>query len=148
MEKLGQQLANVCPRQLLVFLQGNLGAGKTTLVRGFLHGLGYEGTVKSPTYTLVEPYSLKSHSIYHFDLYRINNPSELEEFGIRDYFENQAIKLLEWPERCLEVLPEPDLFISIDQPRHTQRQVTVSAKSPQGMEIVNKINKLSPDFAI
>ena len=113
-EAFGQQLAPIIKAPTLIFLEGELGAGKTTLVRGFLKGFGYEGSVKSPTFTLVEPYQFETCRIYHFDLYRLNAPEELEFIGIRDYFSDDAIILVEWPERGLGFFPKPDLILALN----------------------------------
>ncbi len=136
MEALGQKLASLCPPGCKLFLQGELGAGKTTLVRGFLRGHGYEGIVKSPTYTLVEPYQLNDLEIYHFDLYRINDPEELESIGIRDYFSGSGICLLEWPEKGATLLGSPDIFIQI-QYHDDQRKVSLEAKTSAGKDIIS-----------
>ncbi len=109
----GKQLAAELQQGAIVFLLGELGAGKTTLVRGFLRARGYKGTVKSPTFTLMEPYELDGQKIYHFDLYRLSHPDELEYMGIRDYFDNQAICFIEWPEHGAGLLPDPVLKIHI-----------------------------------
>jgi tRNA threonylcarbamoyladenosine biosynthesis protein TsaE len=109
----GQQLAAQLSAGMTVFLEGTLGAGKTTITRGILQGFGHSGAVKSPTYTLVEPYEQLLPMVYHFDLYRLGDPEELEYMGIRDYFTSRSLCIVEWAERGQGVLPEPDVVVSL-----------------------------------
>jgi tRNA threonylcarbamoyladenosine biosynthesis protein TsaE len=110
----GGEIAKKLPKGGLIFLNGDLGAGKTTLVRGLLRSLGYQGTVKSPTYTLVEPYEINGQSIYHFDLYRLGDPEELEYIGGRDYWNSDALCLVEWPEKAQGYLPKADIILNLE----------------------------------
>ena len=145
-EKLGSELARLAKQSgqgLVVFLDGDLGKGKTTLSRGFIRGLGHKGAVKSPTYTLVEPYEDLVPPAYHFDLYRLGDPEELEYMGIRDYFNGESICLIEWPERGEGLLPEPDLEIHLEH-QGEGRSVIVRAGSEQGASLLNELELIGP----
>ncbi len=109
----GRSLAGFLAAPCVIYLEGDLGTGKTTLVRGILRGLGHAGSVRSPTYTLVEPYDIAGMRLYHLDLYRLGDPEELEYLGMRDLLEASSVLLVEWPERGAGALPPPDLVIHI-----------------------------------
>ncbi len=193
MTGLGAQLAKIAIPGTIIYLDGDLGAGKTTLVRGFLRSLGYSGAVKSPTFTVVEPYSLENNKffnyneleanlkkdndnnsvtdsilknnhepanshgsadsheltshheqrVYHFDLYRLEDPEELEYMGIRDYIDGQAIALIEWPEKGHGVLPGADLIIKITH-QSQGRKVELLSQSENGAVIVSKLTSNQP----
>ena len=132
-------MATAWPVKLgVIFFCGDLGAGKTTLVRGLLHGLGHRGTVKSPTYTLIEPYQLVDVIAYHVDLYRLNHPEELEFTGLRDSFGEAALFLVEWPERGRSVLPAPDIEVYIGR-KPQGRSVSLAAGSPTGRRLLGSL---------
>jgi tRNA threonylcarbamoyladenosine biosynthesis protein TsaE len=111
--ELGARLAGVLQPGLVVYLSGDLGAGKTTLARGIVRALGYAGRVKSPTFTLVELYAFSTLYLYHFDFYRFSDPSELDDAGFREHFNPRTVCLVEWPEKAAG-LPPPDLRIALD----------------------------------
>jgi len=124
---------------LTVFLTGVLGAGKTTLSRGFLRAFGHRGAVKSPTYTLVEPYIFSTHNVYHFDLYRLGDPEELEFMGVRDYFCDGNICLLEWPDRGKGFLPEEDMTVKV-RVKAPGRMVDLRAQTGLGEAVLTRLS--------
>lgn len=136
-EALGEQLArSVTPG--IVYLEGDLGAGKTTLTRGLLRGLGHAGKVRSPTYTLVEPYRFADFVVYHLDLYRLADPEELEWLGVRDMLAERALLLIEWPERGAGELPAADLVIHLEY-AGGGRLATLHAASAAGEQLLDAV---------
>ena len=141
---MGQQLAHLVTKKLtqgiVVYLHGDLGAGKTTFTRGFVKGMGHQGNVKSPTYTLVEPYELPPWRIFHFDLYRLADPEELEFMGIRDYFADDCCCFVEWPDKGKGVIAEADLIINIAY-FGEQRTINFQPLSANGQLIVSELTE-------
>ncbi len=140
-ENLGRALADICPARCLIFLYGDLGAGKTTFSRGFLRGLGYAGRVRSPTYTLVEPYEIKADDaqtvrhVYHFDLYRLADPEELAYMGAEDCFAADAVSLVEWPQQGEGMLPPADINILL-QYQDTGRLAQIQVGTDKGQRVM------------
>ena len=139
MVAIGGRLAAVLSAGTVVYLVGELGMGKTTLTRGVVQGLGHGGAVKSPTYTLVEPYEFGELKLYHFDLYRLGDAEELEFMGIRDYVGGDALCLVEWPERGEGVLPPADLVITIER-EGTGRRLRLLAGSARGSAVLAQLD--------
>lgn len=137
--KLATAIKQFHPQHLIIFLYGDLGAGKTTFTRGMLRTFGHQEKVKSPTYTLVEPYDLDDYSIFHFDLYRLVNPDELDEIGLQEYIAcPTSISIFEWPQNGISKLPLPDLTCYI-QFKNNGRDFTIEANSELGKKILKQI---------
>ena len=139
MEAFGGRLARASRQGGMIFLKGELGAGKTTLVRGLVRALGYHGRVKSPTYTLLESYRLQGMNIYHLDLYRLADPQELEWIGLRDLLDEADLCLVEWPERGFGVLPTPDLEVRIEY-RGDARALELVPRSARGRDMLGRLD--------
>lgn len=134
-ETLGSALSAVLSPGLQIWLEGNLGMGKTTLTRGVLRGLGHEGKVKSPTYTLIEPYVVSRLDLYHFDFYRFNSPDEYLDAGLDEYFAGEGVCMVEWPDKALPYLPSPDVEIRLEA-RENGRFVEISGNTEAGRTCV------------
>ena len=138
MLRFGAQLADALGGRGAVLISGDLGAGKTTLCRGLLRQMGHEGSVKSPTFTLVEPYEIEGVCVYHFDLYRLSHPDELDYVGIDEYFSSEALCLVEWPEKAEGSLPSHDLELSIDVTGE-KRNIRIGSNSQHGTRICESL---------
>jgi tRNA threonylcarbamoyladenosine biosynthesis protein TsaE len=142
-EAVGRAIAPLLVPGMVVTLAGDLGAGKTTLVRGVLRAMHISGPVKSPTYTLVEPYTVSSLYLYHFDFYRLSDPEEWEAAGFREYFRDDAICLIEWPERAGSLLPAADLHIALEV-QDAGRRCTVTARSQRAEACLAALSSFAP----
>jgi tRNA threonylcarbamoyladenosine biosynthesis protein TsaE len=135
---LGAALAKaICPG-MVVYLRGDLGAGKTTLTRGLLHALGHPGRVKSPTYTLVELYNVSKLCLYHFDFYRLEHPQDWLDAGFREHFGGECACLVEWPEKAGETLPAADLEITLEV-SGTSREARLKANTDTGRRCLESL---------
>ena len=128
-------------RNAFIELQGDLGAGKTTLVRHLLRALGVPGRVKSPTYAVVEPYELAGFNVWHFDFYRFSDPREWEDAGFRDIFASAGLKLAEWPQKAAGFLPRADLVIHLEAMTEASRQVTLTAQTALGLALLRAVSR-------
>lgn len=135
------KLATYLRAPCIIYFDGLLGAGKTTFIRGLLRGLNFTGRVKSPTYTLMETYDVNLFSIYHFDLYRLHNPIEVEQLGIRDLLESQSILLIEWPEKGKDFIPLPDIICKIVIKNTNAREIDLIAQSDIGNCILENYSR-------
>jgi tRNA threonylcarbamoyladenosine biosynthesis protein TsaE len=137
---LGADLAPCLQGGMVVYLRGELGAGKTTLARGILRAMGYAGRVKSPSFALVEPYNLSRLYLYHFDFYRFNDPREVDEAGFREYFSSDSVCLVEWPEKAAGKLPPADLDIVL-RVSGSGRQVEIGAGTEGGRLCLERLHR-------
>jgi len=138
-ESIGARLASTLHPGMIVTLSGELGTGKTTLVRGALRAFGWQGRVKSPTYTLVEHYPFSSLYFYHFDFYRFADPSEWETAGLADAFRKDSVCLVEWPERVGSRLPVPDLALELSYAADGGRDLVLRARTDDGEQCLTAI---------
>lgn len=141
--RLGATLAAALEPSARIYLSGDLGAGKTTLTRGLLRALGHTGTVKSPTYTLVEPYNFSRLDLHHFDFYRFGTASEWDDAGFRDVLDSNSVCLVEWPERAGSTLPAADLQVTLGY-QGDGRQVSLSAASALGARLLAHVTRSLP----
>jgi tRNA threonylcarbamoyladenosine biosynthesis protein TsaE len=136
---LGAALGSQLEPGLVVHLRGDLGAGKTTLARGLIRSLGYVGRVKSPTFTLVEPYRFSSLSLYHFDFYRFDDPREWMDAGLGEHFDGASVCLVEWPEKAGPALPPPDLEIRLEHATGEGRLAWLEGRTEKGRRCLERL---------
>ena len=138
---IGEKISNFISKKnnsfpFLIFLIGELGAGKTTLCKGILRGLGHKGVVKSPTYNIVETYEISGFLIFHFDFYQISYPKELSNIGIQEYLDtNNGVSIIEWPEKMISFLPDPDLEIILNHSENNEEERTLEIKSKDSIDL-------------
>ena len=138
---IGKKISNFITKKnnsypFLIFLIGELGAGKTTLCKGILRGLGHKGVVKSPTYNIVETYEISGFLIFHFDFYQISYPKELSNIGIQEYLDtNNGVSIIEWPEKMISFLPDPDLEIILNHSENNEEERTLEIKSKDSIDL-------------
>ncbi len=138
---IGQAFGKLLVRASVVYLEGVLGAGKTTFCKGVLSSFGYSGKVKSPTYTLVEPYQVEDKNIFHFDLYRLGDPEELEFIGIRDYFTGDNIALIEWWQKGVGYIPNQDFNVQLE-PKGEGRKLSIISTQESGTKVLKELSSL------
>lgn len=138
---LGSALSTHRARALVITIRGELGAGKTTFVGGVLNGLGFQGFARSPTYTLIEPYEFDGRQVFHMDLYRLADPGEVEALGLRDLLHDDAVLLIEWPERGAGRIPPADLALEIAYAGEG-RAVDAAAQGQAGRELLQQLTQV------
>jgi tRNA threonylcarbamoyladenosine biosynthesis protein TsaE len=136
---LGEKLAKIVSPGDLIFLQGDLGSGKTTYMRGFLRGLDFMGKVKSPSYTLLEQYCLKL-TINHFDLYRFKDQNEWEDAGFNEFINNTDVNVIEWPEKAINVIPQSDLTVGFSYKNEDSRNISIISNTLRGKECIDLLS--------
>ena len=136
---LGEKLAKIASPGDLIFLQGDLGSGKTTFMRGFLRGLDFMGKVKSPSYTLLEQYYLKL-TINHFDLYRFKDQNEWEDAGFNEFMNNTDVNVIEWPEKAINVIPQSDLTVGFSYKNEDSRNISIISNTLRGKECIDSLS--------
>ena len=136
---IGFRFSKIIDKNLLIFLKGNLGAGKTTFVRGLMHGLGFQGRVKSPSYSLFEQYLLK-FTVNHFDLYRFKSSDEWIDAGFNEFLNGHDVNLIEWPEMAENVLPKADIILNFEHTENDSRELIVTPLSDKGNECLSQLS--------